>query len=48
MTHNDVNKDLKEERDEVKFSVEEFTNWFYGGSEKVSQKRFLGKVLSKS
>ncbi|KAG5668402.1 hypothetical protein PVAND_016342 [Polypedilum vanderplanki] len=34
-----INKDLKEERDKVKFNIEEFTNWFYGGSEKVLEKR---------
>lgn len=39
-----LNPDLKEERDKVKFSVEEFTNWYYGGSAKVEEKRFYGKV----
>lgn len=38
-----VNKDLKEERDKVKFNVEEFTNWFYGGAEKVKEKNYIGK-----
>lgn len=38
-----VSKELKEERDKVKFNVEEFTNWFYGGEEKVKEKRFMGK-----
>ena len=37
-----VNKDLKEERDRVRFNVDEFTNWFYGGAEKVKEKRFMG------
>jgi hypothetical protein len=37
-----VNKDLQEERDKVKFNVAEFTNWFYGGAEKVKQKRKIG------
>jgi hypothetical protein len=40
-----VNKDLKEERDKINFSVEEFTNWFYGGAEKVKEKRYIGKCL---
>lgn len=38
-----VNPDLLEERNKVSFNVEEFTNWFYGGAEKVKEKRFLGK-----
>ena len=38
----EVNKDLKEERDKIKFNVEEFTNWFYGGAEKVKEKRYMG------
>lgn len=38
-----VNKDLKEERDKVKFNVEEFTNWFYGGADKVKEKRYIGE-----
>ena len=38
-----VNKDLKEERDKINFNVEEFTNWFYGGAEKVKEKKFIGK-----
>ncbi|XP_070507364.1 acyl-coenzyme A oxidase 1-like [Chironomus tepperi] len=36
-----VNKDLKEERDKVNFNVEEFTNWFYGGADKVKEKRYI-------
>jgi hypothetical protein len=39
-----VNPDIKEERDKVSFNIEEFTNWFYGGKEKVVKKRFLGKL----
>jgi hypothetical protein len=38
-----MNPDIKEEREKVSFNVEEFTNWFYGGEEKVEEKRFLGK-----
>lgn len=38
-----INKDLKEERDKVKFNVEEFTEWFYGGAEKVKEKRYMGR-----
>jgi hypothetical protein len=37
-----VNKDLLEERNKVKFNVEEFTNWFFGGAEKVKEKRSIG------
>lgn len=37
-----VNKDLKDERDKLKFNVEEFTNWFYWGVQKVEEKRFIG------
>lgn len=39
-----MNSDIKEERDKVSFKIEEFTNWFYGGAEKVKEKRFLGKL----
>lgn len=38
--------DLSKERSQVPFDVEEFTNFFYGGAEKVAKKRFLGKFLS--
>lgn len=38
-----INPDIKEEREKVSFSVEEFTNWYHGGTEKVEEKRFLGK-----
>lgn len=37
-----VNKDLKDERDKVKFNVDEFSNWFYGSAEKVEEKRKIG------
>ncbi|CRK95525.1 CLUMA_CG008994, isoform A [Clunio marinus] len=36
-----INKDIKEEREKVKFNIEEFTNWYYGGADKVEEKRFL-------
>lgn len=39
-----INPDLQEERDKVSFDVEEFTNWFYKGEEKVEEKRFLGTI----
>lgn len=39
-----VNKDLKDERDKVSFSVEEFTNWYHGGVDKVAEKRFFGMM----
>lgn len=35
--------DLEVERTYVNFDTEEFTNWFYGGADRVSKKRFLGK-----
>lgn len=38
-----VNKDIKEERDKVSFSIEEFTNWYHGGADAVKEKRFLGE-----
>lgn len=37
-----VNKDLKDERDKVKFIIDEFTNWFYGSAEKVADNRKIG------
>lgn len=37
-----MNPDIKAERDKVGFKVEEFTNWFHGGPEKVKEKRFFG------
>lgn len=40
-----LNKDIQEERDKVSFEIEEFTNWYYGGKEKVDEKRFLGKCV---
>jgi hypothetical protein len=39
-----INPDLKEERDKIDFDVEEFTNWYYDGAEKVEAKRFLGTI----
>lgn len=39
-----VNPDLVEERQKVSFQVEDFTNWFHDGAEKVKQKRFYGKI----
>lgn len=38
-----INTDLQEERDKITFDVEEFTKWYYGGVDKVEEKRFLGK-----
>lgn len=40
-----LNKDIKEERDKVSFDPEEFTLWYYGGKEKLDEKRFLGKCV---
>lgn len=37
-----IHPDLQEARDKVTFKLEEFTNWFYGGVDKVKEKRFLG------
>lgn len=39
-----INPDIKEERDKVAFNVNEFTNWYHGGADKVEEKRFLGKI----
>lgn len=38
-----INPDLEEERKKVAFNVEEFTNWYHGGADKVADKRFLGE-----
>lgn len=38
-----MNQDIKEERDKVSFDLEEFTNWYYKGADKVAEKRFLGE-----
>lgn len=38
-----INPDLQEERDKIPFDVEEFTTWYYGGADKVEEKRSLGK-----
>lgn len=40
-----INPDIKEERDKVEFNLEEFTNWYHGGADKVKEKRFLGNLL---
>lgn len=37
-----MNKDLKEERDRIPFDIEELTNWYYGGADKVKRRRFFG------
>lgn len=37
-----VNPDIVEERKKVEFNIEEFTNWYHGGADKVEEKRFLG------
>lgn len=37
-----INKDLKEERDKVTFSIEEFAKWYHGGAKQLHEKRFLG------
>lgn len=39
-----INPDIREERNKVSFDIEEFTNWYYKGAEKVEEKRFLGKL----
>lgn len=39
---NEMNRELKDEREKVPFDVEELTNWLYGGADKVKEKRFLG------
>lgn len=41
-----INPDLQEARDKVTFKLEEFTNWYYGGVDKVKEKRFLGKKFN--
>lgn len=38
-----MNPDIREEREKVSFNIEEFTNWYHGGVDKVEEKRFLGK-----
>lgn len=40
-----INPDIQEERKKVSFNIEEFTNWYHGGAEKVAEKRFLGNYL---
>lgn len=41
-----INEDIKIERKNCTFDVEEFTRWYYQGDEKLEEKRFLGKVWS--
>lgn len=41
-----INPDLVEERAKVSFTPEEFTNVYYGGPDKVAEKRFLGELRS--
>jgi hypothetical protein len=41
--HSKINKDIQEEREKVTFNIEEFTNWYHRGPEKVEEKRFLGE-----
>lgn len=43
-TSSKINPDITEEREKVEFKVEEFTNWYHGGIEKVEEKRFLGRL----
>ena len=40
-----LNKDIAEEREKVSFNVEEFTNWYHRGADKVEEKRFLGNCV---
>lgn len=41
-----VNPDITEERGKVGFNVDEFTNWYHGGADKVKEKRFLGAITA--
>lgn len=45
MTLSKMNKDIQDEREKVSFQIEEFTNWFHRGAEKVAEKRFLGNYV---
>jgi hypothetical protein len=38
-----MNQDIEDERKKVSFSIEEFTNWYHRGADKVEEKRFLGR-----
>lgn len=38
-----INPDIQEERENISFKIEDFTNWFHGGADKVKEKRFLGE-----
>lgn len=42
---NSINLDLKNERTKCTFDKSEFTNWWYGGADKVDQKRRIGITL---
>lgn len=42
-----INSDLQAERNSASFDVQEFTNWYYGGAEKVAEKKFFGKICKK-
>lgn len=39
-----INPDLQEERNKINFNIEEFTNFYYNGAEKVAEKRKWGKL----
>lgn len=43
--HSKMNPDIKEEREKVNFNIEEFTNWYHRGADKVEEKRFLGLLF---
>lgn len=38
-----VNPDLQKERNNSKFNVEEFAEWWHGGKDKLKFKRELGE-----
>lgn len=40
-----VNEDLQLERKKCSFQGEEFTNWFYGGPQKVAERRWIGALV---
>lgn len=40
------NKDISVERRTCTFNVEEFSSWYHGGSEKLQEKRFFGKLVN--
>lgn len=45
MTMSKMNQDIREEREKVSFNIEEFTNWYWKGADKVEEKRYLGDFL---